>query len=105
MREIGMVALLVLLGACAAPAPAWEKPGASNAEVKRHTQACQAFAAAEADRRYRRDYPERSGAAAGPGDAFAATMAGNEAVLFRNRVFDECMQSHGYRKAGAAARP
>jgi len=102
---IGTAALLALLGACAAPGAAWEKPGAGDAETKSHARACQAFAAAEADRRYRHDYPERAGVAEGPGDAFAATMAGNEAVLFRNRVFEQCMQTHGYRKAGATAKP
>lgn len=101
-RRIGWVALLGLLGACAAPAPAWEKAGASAVEVKRFTQNCQAFAAAEADRRYRYDYPRETGGSAGPGDSFRATMVGNEALLFKNKVFNECMESHGYRKVGAA---
>ncbi|WP_316978102.1 hypothetical protein [Shumkonia mesophila] len=104
-RTIVMVALAGLLCACAAPAPTWEKPGTGAAEAKRFTQNCQAFAAVEADRRYRYDYPRETGGPMGPGDRFQATMADNEASLFKNRVFNECMQSHGYRKAGAAAKP
>ncbi len=104
-RKIGMVALAAVLGACAAPAPTWEKQGASAAEVKRFTQNCQAFAAAEADRRYRYEYPRETVGPAGPGDSFQATMVGNEALLFKNKVFNECMETHGYRKAGAAAKP
>lgn len=99
-----MAAMFGLLGACAAPPPAWEKPGASAAEVKRHTQSCQAFAAAEADRRYRNDYPRDGSGPTGPGDAFQATMVGNEAALFKNKVFNECMQTYGYRRVGSAAK-
>lgn len=104
-RKIGMVALLGLLVACAAPAPVWEKPGASAAEVKRFTQNCQAFAAAESDRRYRYDNPREGSGLAGPGDSFQATMVGNEALIFKNRVFNECMETQGYRKIGATAKP
>jgi|GEM_PF-5076349 hypothetical protein len=103
--KIGLVVLLGFAGACAAPAPSWEKPGAGAAEVKRHTQSCQAFAAAEAERKYRHDYPREGSEPGGPGDTFQAAMAGNEAALFKNRVFNECMQTFGYRKAGAAAKP
>ena len=103
ISRIGMtVALLGVLGACAAQPPAWEKPGASAAEVKRHTQNCQAFASAEAERRFRHDYPSGGSGPAGPGDAFQATMAGNEAALFKKQVFNDCMQTHGYRRIGAA---
>ena len=104
--RMGLIAAVVgLLGACATPPPAWEKPGASAAEVKRYTHSCQAFAAAEAERRYRHEYPREASGLTGPGDAFQATMVGNDAALFKNKVFSECMQTYGFRRIGAAAKP
>lgn len=100
---IGMLAVLGLLAACAAPAPtAWEKPGVSGAEVKKDAARCRAFASSEAERKYQRDNPTEDSGIGGPGSSFQNTMAANDAALFRNKVYNDCMALHGYQKMGAA---
>ena len=98
---MAMVAALAGLAACAAPVQ-WEKPGVSGAEARKDTAQCRSFASSEAERRYGRDNPREDFGTDGPADRFQGTMARNDAVLFQNRVFNECMASQGYRKAGSA---
>lgn len=96
---MAVVAALAGLAACAAPVQ-WEKPNVTGAEVRKDTAQCRSFASSEAERKYGRDIRADDGAVDGPANRFQGTMARNDAVLFQNRVFNECMASQGYRKVG-----
>lgn len=98
---IGMVAALGFLAACAAPAQ-WEKPGVTGGEASKAAAQCRAFASHEAERKYQRDNPVEDRGYGGPADSFQNTMAINDAALFRNKVYNECMESHGYKRMGGA---
>lgn len=104
---IGMLAALGVLAGCAVQPQwqQWEKAGVTDSAVKRDSADCQSFANAEADRHYGRDYPAEGQGIVGPGANFQGTMARNDAVFFQKKVYNDCMTSHGYKKAADTVKP
>jgi len=93
--SIALLAAAAIAAGCAAPTR-WEKPGVEAAEQRTVADQCRASASAQADRLYGRDYSRGAEDFGDRAEPFGVRMARSEAANTRDRLFAECMTSHGY---------
>jgi hypothetical protein len=93
-HHAGAIARISILGlaACAAPAPQWEKPGASDAALKEDSEQCRV----EARLSPHAAAPSASVAGMAPEVAGLATSREEERAPHDTGRFQECMRGKGY---------
>lgn len=92
---IAPIGLLLMLSACAAPAPpSWQKPGAGEAVVAKDTAECRETAEQEAELRYPHGFSTPTLSAAGM--AMAQQRDNTDRANAATAAFNACMRDRGY---------
>jgi len=99
-----VLAAMALAAACAAPEKTrWVRPGNDTGPQPTDLAACRADATRRAEREFLLDTEPRGDRDFGtPGD-IRDEMAKRDARRYRQRIYDECLRSLGYRKSSGAA--
>ncbi len=99
-----LVLMSLVLAACtSAPAPRWERPGASAANNAWDASDCSAISWTEAERLH--PFGSRGGSPSAIADWMRRQQQVDDArYATANRLFDQCMQNRGYAKVQSGGR-
>ena len=97
--SVGIVAVVLLAAACAAPAH-WQHSGLPDDQWRRDEATCKRQAARKVEEEAARRDTLAGDSALGRGAAYDSTMARVEAARRQRTLVSRCMTARGYRKAG-----
>ncbi len=93
-----VMALVLILAACAQRSVGWHKPGASKEQWQRDRSTCRFQARKEADKRFGQLGSEVGSPAFSPIPTLAWNMAVLKSRKEERRLFESCMRMRGYSK-------
>ncbi len=93
-----VMALGLILAACAQAPVGWEKTGGTKEQWDRERLTCRFQASKEADKRFGQRTSEVGSTAFSPTPTLARDMAVLEARKEERRLFESCLKARGYTK-------